>query len=837
MIIEDKFPYIFGRKGGAKLEILDVLKAPKSLKNILALYTEEQEIDILKQISINDLECIIGRENDFRIKTVLISFKRDFYNSRSLEKYRSFFSNYPSLYEKIDLYSNKIQVYHEHLEQYRVSFDIEFYKGIYNLKSISELFFYKNGLLFASSTLGNETQKCEFRFNTLNKKRKRLVLSTMRYLTRSVAKTTPFSSFNSIYCLEYSKNRYVALTTPIEKSNFHITNLFFYFLKVELLRNKQFKSILKVNCNNTLLKSIDGGDLINFFVNINNNESFKRLNSSPILLYIQDQLLDRVISYSDLIEKLKEITNETYDSVELYVDKLIEEGFLHLSYPVSCDDQDWIQELLNFISQNKMSDFVMFSELFILLNNILGVINELQKAIDVNKRKQIISESYNRIIAFFDSTDCDFINKVRDQDLYYEDTYTDSDKSVPMCEFDAISNDLKSAYHNLNIISYKRNYKKELAKYLDENKELRLSLLAFYEQIFLKFGKEFSLKYTEIADCEKILTKFMNHVDLFKINFLDKVDISEFTERREKLAEVIPFGAYVQPNKASWESAVLNSFSDGNGTNISRFLNCLPISQSNKVLAYNKKVNKSKILMDVKDASIHNVNIFPPLSEHVLSVCENAALNKRYKSILLSEVYVSYSSKSGLILENIDGMEIQPNKFSLEGINRKSKLVQFIDLFNPVDISGYQFIIQNIRRLFEEKVIDNSVIQIPRIFYGDRLIIQRKKWLMNKTCVLSLFDNNRNSLDEIYLIINRWIKHNNIPDEIFFKRNTSQVFCKNNDHHKPQYINFTIPTLVMLFINEIDKSDDIIEITEMYPTSSVIAKNSGYVEEYVLNIN
>ena len=89
--------------------------------------------------------------------------------------------------------------YKKELKVYKEVFNQELISSIEQLKKITNTYFFKNGMLFSSHILSREISKTDFKFNILNKKNKRLLISVLKYLSRSLTKTTPFSSFNSVF--------------------------------------------------------------------------------------------------------------------------------------------------------------------------------------------------------------------------------------------------------------------------------------------------------------------------------------------------------------------------------------------------------------------------------------------------------------------------------------------------------------------------------------------------------------------------------------------------------------------------------------------------------------
>tara|TARA_B110001452_G_scaffold217916_1_gene189571 strand:+ start:1406 stop:3907 length:2502 start_codon:yes stop_codon:yes gene_type:complete len=833
-MLKTKFPLIFGRKGGEKFDILSSLSTPITQNNLVGLLEKLQQIKNFKDVLINDLYSIIDLENDLKTRKKLLNFKRDFFNNRSLEKYDLTIKEYILFCEKLELYSQKKKNYKKELEVYKEVFNQEFFSSIEQLKKITDTYFFKNGMLFSSHILSREISKTDFKFSTINKNKKRLLISVLKYLSRSLTKTTPFSSFNSVFCLEGRSNHFAPIINDIKTSSFQITNLFFHFLKEILIQNKGFKNHLNINCNTTIWEDKENSDEFHLFINNSNHETFKKLQKSPILIYIKSKLLSNNLVHNELVTELKTITEETEKTIDLFINNLIDEGFLNIEYPVSSDNKNWIEELLSFILKHTQL-YKKEGGLISLLKSIQKTIFDLENSINVNERAKLIKESYEGILTYFHLLDnkTNFSNKVKPQDLFYEDTFSKCDNIVSVKIINNASEALKEVFFSLNNIKYKEAFKKSLGNHLQEKYNGKLPILLFYEKIYLKYSKKFMLSESDLNIFKKSFQKIAK--DINENESLGAIDLSKYIKPNRNCDT--PFGAYIQVSNQNWDQIVVNSFSNGNGSNISRFLNFLPKEYSEEVLEYNKDRHKNKILTEVKDASIHNVNAYPPLSNYVINIMGDNALKKNYHCINLLNIYAVSDPKRGIVLKNEKGVEIQPNSFSLEGLNRKSKFTQFLDIFNPVDILGCTMYIQNINQLFINKLKYKELIHIPRIIYKEEVIIQREKWIVKKEFLKKLLNKVTQSLDENYIIINQWILQNKIPLKVFVKIAQRDLTNSQNDNYKPQYINFESPVFILLFLSMIEKSDSIVEISEMYPNVSQINQTGGYAKEYVLNIN
>ncbi len=252
-----------------------------------------------------------------------------------------------------------------------------------------------------------------------------------------------------------------------------------------------------------------------------------------------------------------------------------------------------------------------------------------------------------------------------------------------------------------------------------------------------------------------------------------------------------------------------------------------------KVKHYNKC--RKPIISDVKDASIHNANIYPAITEHVISSSNDKNLEDPYKVLKTSELYVHCNEINGIDL--IEGnKKVTPVNLTLEGLNRRSKFSQFLDLFNPSDLFGYEVIMHHINSIFKEDLEKTKIVAIPRIKFGDNIVLQRKKWVMRKYELLSILKSKTIEKGEIFLNLNKWRINNKIPRQVFIKLKEGQKHKSTTDNHKPQYIDFSQPINILLLGKILKDADEMIELTEILPSNKQVETSGGFVNEYLLNI-
>lgn len=817
-------PIIFVRKGGYTIQVISSFNSVtnESIERILLV---EKELKQRKENLLDALHAEISAQKGENKK--LLNLKRTIYNDKNLDKYLT-----------LDLANKQVECLLKGFYNSQTESDKEieiFFRRIENssmiaLKSldlITKKHFFKNGLLHSSHVLYDQIQKTNFEFTSLNKKSKKLIVSILKYLTRSVTKTTPFSSFNTVFYLEKQNEGFVAKETNAQ-SFIQINNLLFYVLKTELLKNITFKNSLKLTFNKN--SWLEKNEELHFFVNVNNNEALKKIHYSPFLKFLEDESFNKELSYNDMVTLIQEKLSETKEKIHLYLSILITEGILKLIFPVLQHQVNWISKLKEFIQSLNCESLKNSMEFLLFIENSISELENI--SISSDDKKSLIQSGIRKINDTFISDT--LLKNIKAQDLYYEDVFESSQEIIPVVNYEKISNSLKEAFFGLNLLSGKRIVKKKLKRLLISNHEEKMPLLTFYKDFYLKFKNDASIEEEETRESWELINKIIKAKnDTNEIDLKPFVNVPNKRIATENTYSV--FGAYIQTCDSKFSKIVLNSFSKGRFANSSRFLTNCPKPLIDEIKMMNNHDNY--IIADVKDASIHNTNIHPPLSNHVISLCNQKKLEDEYEVIQLNDLYVSTDKNDGIILVNTKGKKILPTQFSMESLYRKSKFSQFLDIFDPYDNYGYNYIIESVNNYFLDILNKNGIVEVPRLVFGSELVLERKKWYIRKNILHEIIEKNNESLGKLFYEMNKWRIQNNIPEEVFLKIKKNSFTDKNGNKYKPQYINFKTPMFCFLLQKVIKEADDIIIISEMLPSTNNVKENGGFVKEYVLNIN
>jgi len=846
------FPYIFGRVGGGSITELDDLKQSEKLKTFIAeVVVLDADLEQIRLEIVSILYQMIQCEKNAKIQNNLLNLKRAVYNNKTIASLAFFYDAYLKeikesklntlLIDYSQCYERRNFALTKTTKLYKHELDIATKK----LDTLCHANYLSNGFLFASEKLSRSVGEDTF----YKKQKEKTVFSLLKYLTRSVTKTTPFSTFNNVFCTEKKKNGLIEMV-PLKQSYINPSNLIFLFIKKWLIYLPESRSTFRLSINTSIVESEEH---YKYFINIDNHEFLKRIAKTPACDLLKKAFQQNpALNYSDLVSVLQEQIAGSPTEVSTYIDKLINEGFLLIQFPVSLYDSNWPTRLVHYIN-NEISfenEFIL-SAISVFLVKLSVTRRNLEFDKSTGARKKHLIGIYNELLELKNLLlkrypEFPFQNiteNISFSDLYYEDFIG--------------ANPIKCESTNLAVFTKKLSRLRHLLPYFDERKTIRHSIKAFIEN---DFGTKSTplLTFLEVyfngkerfeSEANEKLLELVQSPDHLYFNIiqgienctqdvldLEKIPCSQYENKKQSA-----YGLFAQiGNESNNPVLIINGESSGYGKNLSRFLAYFDPKVSFEIIERLKVNHPEAIIADVHDASIHNSNTYPPFTDHYIEIPGNEPDPRAIKKIPLTDLFLKIE-KDDVILTLGNGQKIIPFNFSMENINRKSALIKFFDLFS-VSSQRSLLVMEIARNYFTTKLIqsENMIKALPRVLYGENIVLGRRKWLVKKTMfydLLSLQPFDKFSISK-YLQIAKWRTAHGIPTEVFVK-----IKKRVNDSYssyKPQYINFEVPLLVACFISLLEDATEIIEITEMLPGSDNLSKNSAgnkYVQEFVLNYN
>jgi len=716
------------------------------------------------------------------------------------------------------------------------------------IKLISRQNFLK-GLLLASNSILSSLDEYMLN-NTFIKERTsfkkfiKLESSLIKYLARLYTKASPFSTFTTVGIASFV-GKAVSIEKNIKENSLKLNNSLYEHMYGLLINHKYLRNFLDIKLNFTIRKQTRD---FTFLTIIRNNEALQRISITPILECTYELAkTKKTWRYKNFIFVIS--TRYPAFSVEQlkdYIDQLLACGFLEYDLGLSGLDPKWDQKLLMKLdSLSYTFPFIRsFTENLKQVKEYMGIYESAsykkrrkiidqaatllelacrtitlpKKSVKKNKSEGMFQHTYKRGFPFKVNT------------IWYEDTYFRNVITMPQ-DIKMHLELLGEYLHLLTQFHIKNKEKLRIENFFKSNyhKKNEADLLEFYRKYSLSERKsQLSKTQEQQVILDTIVTKIIKKWDVGQSIFLNSTDLQ--INKNKKISQNITpsYGAFFQISEEKGQNnkdklLVLNGTSSGYGRMFSRFLSYFDPNITKKILDQNITLFKNKIVSELTDASVFNANMHHPLTEYeiILPGSHNLSDNKKIK---ITDINIKYSTEQErlLLIEKKSGKEIALLDLSFEDRNTRSSIYRLLSNFSYSEFANNSKLLTLLNKRILSMQKKKNIKVVPRIIYKEKIILQRKRWVLSKESIPVSVPGEK---DYSYFIkVNTWRMTHSIPNEIF-------IIIKGEK--KPQFISFTNPFLVKLFVKIISQASKNCIIEEMLPYPS----NKQYVSEYFAQWN
>ncbi|TXC85241.1 lantibiotic dehydratase [Luteibaculum oceani] len=347
------FPYFLTRIGGEPIEILEQLSRPEAYAKAENLSALSQEIEKLgKEIS-DDLFEEIGTLEQEELQKELLNVKRSVFNGRNI--------GLPVAIDHIsDKTAGKIRQYiatQEKLikaeEAYVSSFPGEMAQAREGVKKAVASEPLKLGISLSSHILLANLERIVKRpADSFRKKELKAEESILKYLTRTSAKTSPFSFFTQLAMGKVDGEGFIAEKNGMGKGNSTLNNHLLSFFKSVLVEIPEIADRVNVRLNPTV--TYTNGQIL-YLTNNNNVEAFQRIEENPLIELFTDFFGKEYpdgLALGDAIAKLVEgeYVDAGPDELRGFIQSLFSYGLLEWDFGISGIDPFWDKKLVTWLS-------------------------------------------------------------------------------------------------------------------------------------------------------------------------------------------------------------------------------------------------------------------------------------------------------------------------------------------------------------------------------------------------------------------------------------------------------------------------------------------------------
>ncbi|ADB40216.1 lantibiotic dehydratase [Spirosoma linguale] len=402
------FPYLICRVGG---ESIDLIQSQQSqvlndlFNKIISLHADCQE---QKQVISIDLLAYLQTQEGVWQKQVH-NFRRNLYNDRPIktEVEAALIGRLSSdLKGKIYTYRETQNIAINSWQLWEETYQNSLMAHRSYLQTLACNETLKQGLALSSPDLVANLDSFTHATPKLFRKRENNTeQSLLKYLTRMVTKTSPFSTFtnialgrlydktNLLYKLEYDHELQII-------GHVRLNNHIYKALRDLIWAYKPIFAYVNLRPNPTLRQVSEESQWI-YLTNVNNVESFQRLPIQQVpnaVLEILQQ--EPKLTFGKLMELLGELVDADPDAIETYLRQLIEIGFIELVWPSSGLDPDWDKILILWLDKLATENVPMAMELVQGLNDLRGWANQFSTA-SSTVRMRILAQAHNNFRALF----------------------------------------------------------------------------------------------------------------------------------------------------------------------------------------------------------------------------------------------------------------------------------------------------------------------------------------------------------------------------------------------------------------------------------------------------
>jgi hypothetical protein len=401
------------RVSGGPFEKLESLKLTETPRLIDTIAGHKEKLDPLKQSISDELYQLIPGVEDKAMQNLLVKIRRDVFNERNVS---------PERMERIK----------PHLPE-SLTADIAGYlrirEDINGLREEGETLFAKeteearkilasqamdedlqNGLLLSSQSLFKRipdyVKKVEKQAR-LKKKDFQVERGLTKYTSRMYGKTSPFSTFTNLVIGNITADapppdsagqispllRLKKGTKPKVLNHIRINNFLYQYLNTMFTKNPGIFRHFLIRPNPTLKKNEDH---YLFLTNSNNIEAFQRIPANPALevfTYLSTQKKEGIV-YNEMVRSI--IENEYIDApaetLEDFINQLLDYGFLEFNIGVSGIDPDWDKELAKKLKHLE-TELPLIKELLATLKKVRTLADRYGES-SSDKRTQILNEAF-----------------------------------------------------------------------------------------------------------------------------------------------------------------------------------------------------------------------------------------------------------------------------------------------------------------------------------------------------------------------------------------------------------------------------------------------------------
>lgn len=562
-MVTNQFSYLLLRSGGDTFQKLRDLVLQETFIKIQSLWKQEEELSFFRKDICEGLFSYIGITEDYALKKNAIDIRREVFNDRRLSNRH---------FEKISTLPTLIG---EQLKNYQILMDKAseqnaviknlFYKESGEVQTLFSTAInndnFLSGLILASNDLLSSAEKYLCSENVGSTKMRQVELGLMKYFSRMVTKTSPFSRFTNISFVKSGPVGEVMDSPPSQRESFiRLNNYTLKYLKTLLIRYRPFyiNSGLKLNIS---IKKDDQTGKLNYLVNAHNSEAFNEIDYSSLTELLLDVFSEnKDITFGGLLDLLYENIDADKRSIEDFILRTIELGIVEFNFEVNPKDVNWLANLAVYVKKMGAEDMTM-QQLATSLEKLEVEVTNYSGSVEYITRRNCLNAIHKGFYDIYLSLhkDCGLPNWERqimadiaegnkitqkNKDLSRSNSKKDNDKELLMTESTLFYLNKERIIYEDTVLHKKMVFPESVASRLNElltRLNQCMDIMPAFHDIKFKYQLFFKKSYGEDG----------------------QVTLLEFYDRYNRMEKSGELGALFQGNeKQSWDNAISSKWSE-----------------------------------------------------------------------------------------------------------------------------------------------------------------------------------------------------------------------------------------------------------------------------------
>ncbi|WP_176526215.1 lantibiotic dehydratase [Bacillus cereus] len=736
----------------------------------------------------------------------------------------------------------------------------------------------QNGLLLSSSSLYQKLiSYLKQEIKPQNRANRKFESSLIRYITRTLFKTSPFSTFTPISFASVSP---VEQSINIKESQKQLKSYCYInpniLKRVIRLLEKKFTNKLLIVINPSL--QIDSENYYIPTVKFTSlstlldryTQTILKIKRQPMLDYLYQHMGELPITHEEVIKFLIDFQGANADEQKIrqFIANLSEINFFQSGFLLDDYDQNLIPNFIKAVEKLNLSSNQLLSNVIAILEHIDVLTNSYIKS-KPKERLLLLKQISSSVVQLFDA--CGERCEVPEFPILEDAFYQDLNIKFNLNDSSTIYQDLKFISNSIGLYDVFYGYKLTLKEFFVRNYGkggVCKNIFVLSKEWFDFASKELPREPTKIRgfmltwnpfnlQTIKLWQQARRNLRKFIFQYAnastDEIDLKEIltsvagdvTRNQGNMSLDFTGQLFIQNNK---DRFVVNNIHDGWGHMFSRFL--FPNNTETEgiikgIQAQNTNISQEEVVADIRGYYGFPADIRPNLTKSYILYPGSTQFGEINGRNTVGDLEVRHDV-------NTDRLRVWSSK---QKKYISPRFLGFYNLFSLPNFGMFLSLMESSNRatlhpfeLFDDKINDKlkaeGYLVIPRFSVGS-VVLSRKTWLISN----EKFPRRKPGMTDIEYMdyLNQWRNQLGLAPYFFvrvarYAENYEEMFngaSYKDAERKPQYIDLRVHLLIREFERYLNRGHIALEIEEMLPDHQSIFPlfEEPHVNEMVIEVH